>query len=113
MACPYFVPEEKAQHPSRPLPARSPLGGLYRGTCDADPAHRPDADELYDFCNTGYARGLCSHFPVDAEADAVRFSEHRGKLLFVLERDHSPVRHGEIPSGDRVLGIQAKAFSSK
>ena len=111
MACPYFVPREKSVHPSRPAPARSPLGGLYSGTCDADPFHIPGADELYHFCNVGYARGLCPQFPIDAEADAVRFTLHRERLLFVLEKDHAPVRHGELPGTGGVLDAQGRAFT--
>ena len=111
MACPYFVPQQKAPHPSRPLPARTPLGALYGGACDADALHQPDADELYDCCNVGYARGRCSHFPETAEADAVRFSLHRDKLLYVLEREHAPVRFGEVPATAGVLAAQARAFS--
>ncbi len=111
MACPYFLPKAKAQHPSRPLPARSPLGAPYGGSCVADQQHQPDPDELYDFCNAGYARGRCSRFPSEAEADAVRFSLHCGKLLFILEKDYAPVRHGEAQTEGGVIEVQARAFS--
>ncbi len=99
------------QHPSRPSPARSPLGAVYAGKCTLDVTSPPDADHLYDFCNTGYARGHCSRFPSAAEADAVRFSMHRNKLLYVLEKDHAPVRHGEAAATDGVLRAQADVFS--
>jgi hypothetical protein len=112
MACPYFVPEQKMQHASRPAPARSPLGALYRGLCQAAPDYSPSQDEMYDFCNFGYARGSCRQFPVEAEADAVRFTMHREQLLFILERDHAPVRHGRASDASGVLAIQAAAFSN-
>jgi hypothetical protein len=76
-------------------------------------------------CNTGYARRRCSRFPESSTADAVRFSLARAaetrdgksldlpRVLYVLEKDHFPVEHGEIgPSteGHQVLNRQARAF---
>jgi hypothetical protein len=79
-----------------------------------------------ELCNWGYARGRCDRFPPDAPADAVRFSiaaedQRSVRLIYVLERDHAPVEHGEIecslaswsfsPAGaSDLLLSQARAF---
>jgi hypothetical protein len=68
-----------------------------------------------EFCNSGYARGKCSRFPAETAADAVRFSaQPQGRLLYILEKDHAPLEHGEIdPEEDlrEPLAMQAKAFA--
>ena len=96
MACPYFYPADLLRGDF----ARSPLGGMCGGTCRADEggAFRPDDATLESFCNFGYARGLCPRFPEGAPFDAVRFSLGRDgtRIVFVLERDYAPARHGVV-----------------
>ncbi len=53
-----------------------------------------------EVCNCGYARGLCAHFPNDANADAVRFSIVGERLIYILEKDHAPLEHGEVGAGE-------------
>lgn len=65
-------------------------------------------------CNSGYARGACSHFPVDAPADAVRFAFTEAGLIYILEKNHAPVEYGEIePVRETrpLLTAQARAFT--
>ena len=123
MACPYFYPVELLSGGS----ARSPLGGECQGTCRADSseAFQPDGGTMQSFCNFGYARGLCPRFPESSPFDAVRFSVRRdgdgARIVFVLERDYAPLRHGvvryldgrlegELP--DECVARQAAVFAS-
>ncbi|HYP09618.1 MAG TPA: hypothetical protein VER03_25560 [Bryobacteraceae bacterium] len=103
MACPYFYPISKAEGVTQP--ARAPLGALYDGRCEMGGAAGGDA------CNFGYAAGRCESFPREGSADAVRFSVLEGRTVFVLEKNCSPVRHGDaaaLPGG--ALGRQAEVF---
>lgn len=111
MACPYFRPISRAD---RPGPARTPLGGLFDGVCVSRPeVHAPDERTLYEECNFGYGRGVCPSFPQDATADALRFTLLKGSLIYVYERDHSPVEHGIVgPDSSVLLQKQAAAFTS-
>jgi len=102
MACPYFYPLAKAEVDRQP--ARSPLGVLYRGKCEMGGG----ADQ--EICNFGYARGECNAFPPNAEADAVRFAAIAGKLIFILEKNHSPIRHGDAGVLGGSLRRQAEVF---
>lgn len=99
---------------------RAPLGGLFEGECEIERgAGEPR------LCNFGYARGLCASFPEGTVADAVRFSvvdsaDGLVRVVWILEKDHAPVEHGELeylessgefvekPEG--VLGVQARVF---
>jgi len=129
MACPYFLPQRRVEGVGRAEPARAPLGAIYAGLClaDAGSSRQPDPEQLFGACNFGYGRGVCSHFPQTASADAVRFSLYEGggtsTLTYVLEENGSPVSHGVIhcTAGLRleppavgslgfVLGNQAKSF---
>lgn len=91
------------------------MGLLYEGECHAasGPPVPAPAERLAVTCNFGYARGACPTFPKVAEADAVRFTKYNGRTIYVLEKDYSPVGHGDcmsIPSGT-VLSAQASAFA--
>lgn len=98
---------------------RAPLGGMFHGDCEK----RGTGDAR--LCNFGYARGSCASFPEAALADAVRFSAAGSsdgvvRLVWILEKDHAPVKHGFLeyrePAGEfvekpeGVLGAQARAF---
>jgi hypothetical protein len=93
VACPYFVPIEKRD--SR-LAFRLPLGAFWVGECAADGGVRPPENFQLNECNFGYTKGQCPRFPRDAEVDAVRFSRRGKERLFILEKDHVPVRFGPI-----------------
>lgn len=112
MACPHFYPVTPATDPGRPEPARTPLGMLFTGVCHADPASAltPDPAMLYDCCNFGYGRGRCQCFPEATNADAVRFSVHAKKLLYILERDYAPVEYGAVEAASAMVRRQAEVF---
>ena len=113
MPCPFFYPLAPAPVSAGPPPARTPLGRLYDGDCHADPdcPRTADRNTLKDRCNFGYGQGHCQSFPQDAEADAVRFSLSAvGELVWILEKDFSPVRHGGIQDADLIVRKQAEVF---
>jgi hypothetical protein len=115
LACPYFMPVEKLQG-NWPHPARLPLGCGWSGHCTA-PGHEgetPPQHVLEAFCNLGYASS-CAWSPSPRDWDAIRFavsapveSTQKGRpgsentaarvlrLVYVCERDHQPVAHGEL-----------------
>jgi hypothetical protein len=101
VACPYFYPLAEADFEARAKPARAPLGTIFAGECHVwpDAPFRPSDLLLYEQCNFGYGRGSCPSFPAAANADAVRFTDWKGTLLYVLERDYSPVAHGVCDAG--------------
>ena len=108
------MPVVKLENGAWPHPARLPLGCGWNGHCTA-PGHEgeiPSQDVLEKSCNLGYASS-CSWAPQERAWDAVRFSvsapadtprdkETRSaaatilRLVFVCERDHRPVTHGEL-----------------
>lgn len=112
MACPYFMPLAKLENGSWPHPSRLPLGGGWSGHCTA-PGHEaqtPAQGIVESFCNLGYAEG-CSWAPPHRAWDSVRFAvsapgatnrntadlpRRTLRVLYVCERDHRPVTHGEL-----------------
>ena len=125
MACPFFLPVRMLDRGAWTNPPRLPLGEPYYGTCVARPSDPFSAPETVqrELCNCGYARGLCDRFPEDSAADAVRFSarseaEGRVRLVYIVEKDHAPLEHGEleydgavIGHGSELLHAQARAFA--
>jgi hypothetical protein len=114
VACPWFEPVSIASGDNRPQPARAPLGKVFRGLCHAHgPAGpcAPDESVLFEACNFGYGRGSCSQFPTGGDADAVRFSQHDGKLIWILEKNYAPLRFGVVDAAcEGLLMRQAEAF---
>jgi hypothetical protein len=114
MACPFFKPQRRLDSGGFVPAPRLPLGGAWGGECSA--AGKPSEAIQRDLCNCGYARGRCAEFPADSAADAVRFSyTSQGRLIYILEKDHAPVEHGEIDvSNDprEPLTAQARAFAN-
>jgi hypothetical protein len=113
MSCPYFYPQERETEVSDLLPARIPLGLLYKGECRANPAGLsvPQADTAGEHCNFGYGHGSCANFPHDAGADAVRFTLSSSReLIWILEKDFAPVRYGRIDEADTMVRRQAEVF---
>jgi hypothetical protein len=85
----------------------------WSGVCTAAYDWTPPQATQREVCNCGYARGSCGRFPAGEAADAVRFSLLDGRLIYVLEKDHAPIEHGEIdPLTDsrEPLASQARAF---
>ena len=91
--------------PTENPPARSPLGRLFRGECRALPyVHKTEAE----CCNFGYARGLCPHFPDEAEADCVRLNIGASEnVIWVLEKNYAPLRSGSLQTATPLIRQQA------
>jgi hypothetical protein len=97
MACPFFKPSRRLDSGGWDPAPRLPLGDAWGGECTAGCAWEPPESTQREMCNCGYARGRCDHFPDDGEADAVRFSMAANeRLIYILEKDHAPIEHGEI-----------------
>lgn len=125
MACPCFFPERRLN--SQPGAVRLPLGDGYGGRCHAGPGapFAPDDRITGDFCNMGYARDGCPHFPGTMEPDAIRFVISRDitgtvTLLYALEKNHGPLGHGPLEYSrdagwlmrhpDAIIQRQAEAY---
>jgi hypothetical protein len=123
LACPFFMPTERADDIAFPHPARLPLGASWRGSCLA-PNHDQttlSSSEL-ESCNLGYAKS-CPRLPEDRACDAVRFavvneSQDSVFLQYVLEKAYLPISHGMLaydrhakywPSSHADLSVQKKA----
>lgn len=119
MACPYFVPGEPLGEERWLQPPRTPLGGLHRGACAADPAAEIPDLTLEEVCNWGYARGRCPRFPADQPVDALRLTQLKEdsgiRLVWIEEADHRPLEHGDWTPGCRgaALDAQARAFLAR
>ena len=97
MACPLFKPVRRLDAGGWDPAPRLPLGDAWAGDCTAGCVEQPAESTQREFCNSGYARGRCEHFPATMEADAVRFSMGaEGRLIYIFEMDHAPLEHGEI-----------------
>lgn len=103
------MPKARLEGGNWPHPARLPLGCGWSGQCTA-PGHEgalPAREILEGLCNLGYA-STCTWAPPERAWDAVRFSvitpEERNatsparllRLLYICERDHRPVAHGDL-----------------
>ena len=101
MACPYFMPTQRASELLWPHPARLPLGDSWLGQCTArESAATPTDTELKECCNLGYARN-CPRLPAQRKYDAIRFCvacdrEGLVTLQYVGEAKHLPVSHGTL-----------------
>lgn len=114
MACPYFVPLEPLDDARWIQPPRLPLGAACRGSCAAPGAAGGIPENtLEEICNWGYARDRCARFPAEEAVDALRLSLLRdGRLVWIEEADHRPLRHGEWSPGigSAALDAQARVF---
>ncbi len=115
MACPFFKPLRPLDSGGWTPAPRLPLGGAWAGECTVNGTCEPPEHLQRDVCNSGYARGRCDRFPSAALADAVRFSiTADGRLIYILEKDHAPIEHGEIDAARdprEPLATQARAFA--
>ena len=103
MSCPCFEPLEPRPCADAARRAMLPLGDAWTGVCRAAPDQpfQPEPALLDPFCNFGYARGHCAHFPAALAPDAARFTilSDDGaalRLYYVLERDHRPYAYGPL-----------------
>ena len=114
MACPFFKPVRRLDAGGWDPAPRLPLGDPWAGECTAGCAEQPAESTQREVCNSGYARGRCEHFPSEMEADAVRFSMGAdGRLIYIIEKDHAPLEHGEIDAATdprEPLASLARAF---
>lgn len=99
MACPFFVPTERADDLALPHRVRLPLGAAWRGVCGV-PEHQHEVLTNHDLetCNLGYAKS-CSRLPETRMCDAVRFGVVKESAINVLvqivfERQHRPAGLG-------------------
>ncbi|MEX2300984.1 MAG: hypothetical protein WD733_08620 [Bryobacterales bacterium] len=123
MACPYFSPTRRLNASEWRSRIRPPLGEAYEGECHARPTqiYQPARALLLEGCNLGYASSLCSRFPAEAEAEAVRFCvcSDDGAVVainYVLERAHLPCKHGPIAYDRRFQrwqGIEAGSLMER
>ena len=121
MPCPYFYPVARREDDLWAVPPRLPLLDAYFGECRATIGATTS-----NACHTGYARGVCEHFPQTSPFDAVRFhvtsdSAAAIRLKYVLEKGCWPADHGDLEysviehafatsPGDAILARQAEAF---
>jgi hypothetical protein len=99
LACPFFVPIERADDLAFPHPVRLPLGAAWRGSCSAPGCgHATPTPQELEGCNLGYAKS-CSRLPKQRECDAVRFavlndSGGQVSVQFVFEAEYRPAGQG-------------------
>ena len=111
MPCPFFFPLQRAEMLNGIEPARAPLHAIHQGLCRASDEERvPTLEVLEQYCNFGYGKRGCEWFPATADADAVRFSYRGGEVVYIVERDCFPIRHGSINTADSVIRRQAEVF---
>src|SRR5215468_10620880 len=93
MACPFFVPTERADDLAFPHPARLPMGTAWRGTCSA-PGHEREVlgHQELQVCNLGYAKS-CSRLPEKRTCDAVRFGVVKESAINILVQVVFEARH--------------------
>jgi hypothetical protein len=97
LACPFFVPTERADDLALPHPARLPLGTAWRGSCAAPGyEHAVPGNQELESCNLGYAKS-CPRLPEKRTCDAVRFGVVKESAIgvavqVVFETQHRP--HG-------------------
>ncbi len=113
LACPFFVPTQRADDLDLPHSARLPLGAPWRGTCAAQGHEQalPNNAEL-ESCNLGYAKS-CPRLPKERACDAVRFgvanhSRGRVSLQFVFETEYLPAGRGLLEY-DELLNLWVSA----
>ena len=114
MACPFFKPSRRLDSGGWDPAPRLTLVDAWAGECVAGGGWEPPEAIQREVCNCGYARGRCDHYPADEPADAVRFTVRAGgKVIYILERDHAPIEHGEIDGATdprEPLASLARAF---
>ncbi len=94
MPCPYFEPRHtvSSQYPN----ARLPLLQEHAGFCHAgnEPLETPLAMR-FRYCNQGYSRGACEHFPSAETRSCLRYQLNRltgteFEIAIIEEQDYAP-----------------------
>jgi hypothetical protein len=99
------MPTHRAGNGAWLHPSRLPLGAGWEGHCGA-PGYLgviPEAQQLQTECSMGYS-STCPRLPADRAWDAIRFAvsrenESRVQLVYVCEKSHLPVEHGNLEYG--------------
>lgn len=95
MPCPYFEPQRVVAS-AKQTSARLPLIQEHDGLCRAgsDPVEAP-GDMRFRYCNHGYSRGACQHFPPHETRSAFRYqllgqTESELEVLIIEEQNYAP-----------------------
>jgi hypothetical protein len=96
MPCPYFEPR-RALAAAQSAKGRLPLIEEYDGFCRAaaEPFEAPP-EMRTRYCNHGYSRGACEHFPNSETRSALRYhltrlTQTELEITVVEEQDYAPV----------------------
>jgi hypothetical protein len=96
MPCPYFAPHLPTSQPES-AGGRFPLIDSFVGDCHATATPSPAPPEmLVRYCNQGYSRTDCTHFPAADTRSAMRYSVVRRSdefldILIIVECGYAPV----------------------
>lgn len=94
MPCPYFEPRHtvSSQYPN----ARLPLLSEHDGLCHAgrEVVEAPEAMR-FRYCNHGYSRGACEHFPASETRSCLRYqvtsrSGTEFEITIIEEQEYAP-----------------------
>jgi hypothetical protein len=95
MPCPYFEPQ-RVVPPGQQTNARLPLIQEHDGLCraGAEPMEAPAAMR-FRYCNHGYSRGACRHFPSHEIRSSLRYellgrTETELEVMIIEEQDYAP-----------------------
>lgn len=126
MACPFFKPVAIAVR-LQVVNGRLPLIDRYEGCCLATNFKTSvPVEARLDYCNHGYSRGSCEHFPAHETRSALRYTVLRHspdvlEILCIEEQDHAPLHHYQLryqiaesalstPTSNEAVQAQAIAF---
>ncbi len=97
MPCPYFEPQ-RVVPPGQQTGARLPLIQEHEGLCraGAEPFEAPAAMR-FRYCNHGYSRGACQHFPLHETRSGLRYqligsTEAELEIMVIEEHDYAPAQ---------------------
>jgi hypothetical protein len=126
MPCPFFEPRALAtapEHRTARLPLLDEYDGDCRSTSEAFPVPPP---QRFRYCNHGYSRHSCEHFPAAETRSSfryavIRYSSTALEILCIEEHDYTPLRwfstHYRFATGclepeiaDLCMRAQALAF---
>jgi hypothetical protein len=95
MPCPYFEPQRVVPL-SQVGNGRLPLLQEHDGLCRAGPQpFEAPAEMRFRYCNHGYSRGACQHFPSQETRSALRYelkpvTKTELEVMVIEERDYAP-----------------------
>src|SRR6185437_10168886 len=95
MPCPYFEPQRVVAS-GQQTNARLPLIQEHDGLCRAgpEPIEAP-AEMRFRYCNHGYSRGACRHFPSHEIRSSLRYellrrTETELEVMIIEEQNYAP-----------------------